>query len=68
MTAPAEASTSRAGANDSLEKLEASLGVRFNDRSLLLGSLAHRSWCAEHDRSPSNERLEFLGDSVLGSS
>jgi ribonuclease-3 len=51
---------------DSLSVLEASLGVRFNDRSLLLGSLAHRSWCAEHERSPSNERLEFLGDSVLG--
>ncbi len=49
-----------------LDALEATLGVRFNDRSLLLGSLAHRSWCAEHDRSPSNERLEFLGDSVLG--
>ena len=47
-------------------QLEAALGVRFNDRSLLLGSLAHRSWCAEHERSPSNERLEFLGDSVLG--
>ena len=26
----------------------------------------HRSWCAEHAGYPSNERLEFLGDSVLG--
>src|SRR5690606_6126507 len=26
----------------------------------------HRSWCAEHDGWSSNERLEFLGDSVLG--
>ena len=26
----------------------------------------HRSWCAEHPGHPSNERLEFLGDSVLG--
>ncbi len=34
--------------------------------SLLLGSLAHRSWCAENELFPSNERLEFLGDSVLG--
>ena len=49
-----------------LDALEEALGVRFNDRGLLLGSLAHRSWCAEHERSPSNERLEFLGDSVLG--
>ncbi len=26
----------------------------------------HRSWCAEHPGHESNERLEFLGDSVLG--
>jgi ribonuclease-3 len=49
-----------------LDELEAALGLQFDDRSLLLGSLAHRSWCAENERSPSNERLEFLGDSVLG--
>jgi ribonuclease III len=51
---------------EGLDKLEAALGVQFEDRSLLLASLAHRSWCAENERSPSNERLEFLGDSVLG--
>jgi len=51
---------------EGLDQLEAVLGVHFEDRSLLLASLAHRSWCAENDRSPSNERLEFLGDSVLG--
>lgn len=28
--------------------------------------MAHRSWCAEHDDAASNERLEFLGDAVLG--
>ena len=28
--------------------------------------MVHRSWCAEHAGHPSNERLEFLGDSVLG--
>lgn len=32
----------------------------------LAQSLAHRSWCAEHPEQASNERLEFLGDSVLG--
>ena len=51
---------------EGLDKLEKVLGVQFEDRSLLLASLAHRSWCAENERSPSNERLEFLGDSVLG--
>lgn len=29
-------------------------------------ALAHRSWCAEVGGEPSNERLEFLGDAVLG--
>ena len=33
---------------------------------MLTQSLAHRSWCAEHPEQASNERLEFLGDSVLG--
>lgn len=29
-------------------------------------ALTHRSYCAEHPSTTSNERLEFLGDSVLG--
>jgi ribonuclease-3 len=33
---------------------------------LLRQALAHRSWCAEFPGNPSNERLEFLGDAVLG--
>jgi len=49
-----------------LGELEARFDVAFNDRDLLLRSLAHRSWCAEHGEPESNERLEFLGDSVLG--
>jgi ribonuclease-3 len=49
-----------------LERLEASMGVKFADRELLLRALAHRSWCAENGEPESNERLEFLGDSVLG--
>jgi ribonuclease-3 len=36
------------------------------DEELLLRSLAHRSWCAETPGTQSNERLEFLGDAVLG--
>ncbi|MCU1498100.1 MAG: rnc [Acidimicrobiales bacterium] len=38
----------------------------FVDLSLLGQSLTHRSWCAEHAGFDSNERLEFLGDAVLG--
>ena len=42
------------------------LGYRFRDAALLGQALTHRSWCAEHAGYASNERLEFLGDSVLG--
>ena len=67
MTDTADATTNVPGLQPgSLEELEAVLGVQFTDQSILLGSLAHRSWCAENELFPSNERLEFLGDSVLG--
>ena len=36
------------------------------DEQLLVQALRHRSWCAENPGWESNERLEFLGDSVLG--
>ncbi len=42
------------------------LGHRFASPDLLSEALAHRSWCAEHGGAASNERLEFLGDAVLG--
>ena len=42
------------------------LGYEFHDPTLLLTALCHRSWCAEHPGHRSNERLEFLGDAVLG--
>jgi len=41
------------------------LGHEFADLTLLHLALTHRSWCAEHEGA-SNERLEFLGDAVLG--
>ncbi len=57
---------SRLAAPSDLDALEANIGVQFDDRTVLLRSLAHRSWCAENGEPESNERLEFLGDSVLG--
>ena len=33
---------------------------------MLAPALVHRSWCAENPGHDSNERLEFLGDAVLG--
>src|SRR3954451_5011274 len=52
--------------DERLEALAERLGYRFGDRSLLATAMAHRSWCAETPGEPSNERLEFLGDAVLG--
>ncbi len=46
--------------------LERRLNVRFYDRSLLELALSHRSFAYEKGGLPTNERLEFLGDAVLG--
>jgi ribonuclease-3 len=52
----------------SFQDLEAKLGYSFTDRSLLRNALLHRSHVhvTGQDRERSNERLEFLGDAVLG--
>ncbi len=47
-------------------RLHDRLGYRPSDERLLAQAFNHRSWCAEHAEDESNERLEFLGDSVLG--
>jgi ribonuclease-3 len=49
-----------------LTDLRERLGYEFQDPTLLRRALSHRSWCAEVGGEPSNERLEFLGDAVLG--
>lgn len=56
-----------------LSELETALGHRFADPSLLVCALTHRSLANEQalekndeDSSGDNERLEFLGDAVLG--
>lgn len=51
-----------------MKTLEKSLGYQFHDPALLEEALRHSSYANEHrgDNVFSNERLEFLGDSVLG--
>ncbi len=51
-----------------MKDLEAAIGYRFQNISLLQNALAHSSYANErwHDGLKSNERLEFLGDSILG--
>ncbi|WP_169303053.1 ribonuclease III [Thalassotalea mangrovi] len=46
---------------DKLQRLSKRLGYQFNDRQLLTQALTHRS-----AKGVNNERLEFLGDSILG--
>lgn len=46
--------------------LEQRLGYVFRDRELLERALTHPSYANERDHTRSNQRLEFLGDSVLG--
>jgi len=46
-------------------ELLSALGVTL-DAELLVLALTHRSYAYEHGGLPPNERLEFLGDAVLG--
>lgn len=46
--------------------LESALGYIFEEPELLARALRHRSYVSEAGSGLSNERLEFLGDSVLG--
>ena len=51
-----------------IKDLEMELGYQFRDITLLQNALTHSSYANEywHDSLKSNERLEFLGDSILG--
>ena len=50
-----------------MKTLEEKIGYTFRDRTLLENALTNSSYANEHRGGlPSNERLEFLGDSVLG--
>ena len=51
-----------------IKDLEAAIGYRFHNITLLQNALTHSSYANErwHNSLLSNERLEFLGDSILG--
>lgn len=51
-----------------MENLQSRMEYRFRDPDLLLAALTHSSYSNEHphDAAPCYERLEFLGDSILG--
>ena len=52
----------------SLNKLEQIIGYEFQNKELLQRAVTHSSYANEHRARgiSSNERLEFLGDAVLG--
>ena len=51
-----------------IKDLEAAIGYRFQNITLVQNALTHSSYANErwHDSLRSNERMEFLGDSILG--
>lgn len=49
-----------------LQEISEKLSININDYQLMEQSLTHRSYCGEAADVTSNERLEFLGDAVLG--
>jgi ribonuclease III len=53
-------------AAEGAKALDRRLGVRFKDASLRELALTHRSYAFEQELGGNNERLEFLGDAVLG--
>jgi ribonuclease-3 len=49
-----------------VEALEGRIGYTFKDQAVILRALRHSSYGDGHSSEPNNERLEFLGDRVLG--
>ncbi len=49
-----------------MKKLQDAIGYHFQDEALLKNAMTHSSYANEKGSGQSNERLEFLGDSVLG--
>jgi ribonuclease III len=63
---PPEPTALAESADTARDALAERLAHRFGEPELLARALAHRSWVAEVPGQRSNERLEFLGDAVLG--
>ena len=55
-------------AAEAVSDFEQKLGYAFRQRELLERALTHKSFSNENrdSRAPNNERLEFLGDAILG--
>ena len=52
--------------SEPFRQLEKKMGYRFQNISLLELALTHPSYNIKDAKKPNNQRLEFLGDSILG--
>ena len=52
--------------NNVYTDIERIIGYCFKDKAVLKEALTHKSFAGEHRSAKHNERLEFLGDSILG--
>ncbi len=50
--------------NQNINEIEKIIGYEFSNKNLLINALTHSSYAYEKNTT-SNERLEFLGDSIL---
>ena len=50
---------------NNIEMFEEKINYKFNKKDYILEALTHSSYSNENKNCPFNERLEFLGDSVL---
>ena len=48
--------------NNNIKAIEKIINIKFNDKDLLLKSFIHKSF----NKEKNNEKLEFLGDRVIG--
>lgn len=55
----------RSGAALPIEALEKKIGIKFKNRKIVEEALTHKSYAMETGNGPFNERMEFLGDSIL---
>lgn len=51
---------------ENISKIEEKIGYKFENRKYIRIALTRRSYAIEHNKKEYNQRLEFLGDSVLG--
>ncbi len=58
--------TNKPSVKDSISEFERKIGYTFDDKEYIQIALTHSSFANEHKEYKYNERLEFLGDSVLG--